>query len=132
MARQSILIVEDQEILRRALQETLVEAGYRVLTAEDGRDANRMFAYEQMDLVLTDLLMPDRDGIEVITDLRRSRPDLPVVAMSGGGCMSAHYYLKLARSLGAKAVLQKPFSHEELLRAVALALPVPATGSARR
>ena len=122
MTQRTLLVVDDQDDLRLTLQATLEGAGYRVVTAADGRDANKAFAHERLDLVLTDLLMPDKDGIEVITDLRESRPELPVIAMSGGGKMSADYYLKLARALGAKAILQKPFSNEQLLITIAFVL----------
>jgi CheY-like chemotaxis protein len=122
-ALRTILVIEDQSELRGLVTATLEQAGYHVVTATTGRDANKAFAEAKIDLVLTDLLMPDRDGIEVIRDLRGSRPDLPIVAMSGGGRMPAAFYLKLARSLGAKAILEKPFSNQQLLLTIALALP---------
>lgn len=122
-ALRTILVIEDQSELRGLVTGTLEQAGYRVVTATTGRDANKAFAEARIDLVLTDLLMPDRDGIEVIRDLRGSRPDLPIVAMSGGGRMPAAFYLKLARSLGAKAILEKPFSNQQFLLTIALALP---------
>ena len=122
-ALRTILVIEDQSELRGLVTGTLEQAGYRVVMAMTGRDANKAFAEARIDLVLTDLLMPDRDGIEVIRDLRESRPDVPIVAMSGGGRMPAAFYLKLARSLGAKAILEKPFSNQQLLLTIALALP---------
>ncbi len=123
MSQRAILVIDDQDDLRVTLQATLTGAGYRVVTAANGREANKAFAHEQLDLVLTDILMPGKDGVEVITDLRKSRPNLPVIAMSGGGRMPADFYLKLARALGAKAILQKPFSNEQLLITVAFVLP---------
>ena len=122
-ALRTILVIEDQSELRGLVTGTLEQAGYRVVMAMTGRDANKAFAEARIDLVLTDLLMPDRAGIEVIRDLRESRPDVPIVAMSGGGRMPAAFYLKLARSLGAKAILEKPFSNQQLLLTIALALP---------
>jgi CheY-like chemotaxis protein len=123
MNQRSILVIEDQEDLRMTLRATLAEAGYRVVSAANGRTATKALAQEKLDLVLTDLLMPGKDGIEVINDLRQSRPDLPVIAMSGGGTIPAEYYLQLARVLGAKAILRKPFSNEQLLLTVAFVLP---------
>ena len=105
------------------LRTQLLDAGYRVVTARNGRDAVKAWGRESFDLVLTDILMPDRDGIELMGDMRKTRPDLPIVAMSGGGRAPAAYYLKLARLLGAKAILEKPFSKEQLLMTVAFALP---------
>lgn len=122
-ALRTILVIEDQSELRGLVAATLEEVGYHVLTATTGREASKAFAGAKVDLVLTDLLMPDRDGIEVIRELRESRPDLPVVAMSGGGRIPAALYLKLARDLGAKAILEKPFSNQQLLLTIALALP---------
>lgn len=122
-ALRTILVIEDQRELRGLVAVTLEQAGYHVLTAATGREANKAFAGGKLDLVLTDLLMPDRDGIEVIRDLRGSRPELPIVAMSGGGRMPAAFYLRLARGLGAKAILEKPFSNQQLLLTIALALP---------
>jgi CheY-like chemotaxis protein len=122
-ALRTILVIEDQGELRGLVTATLEQAGYHVVAATTGRDANKAFAGARIDLVLTDLLMPDRDGIEMIRDLRGSRPDLPIVAMSGGGRMPAAFYLKLARALGAKAILEKPFSNQQLLLTIALALP---------
>ena len=123
MNQRSILVIEDQEDLRATLGATLAEAGYRVVSAANGRDATKALAEEKFDLVLTDLLLPGKDGIEVINDLRRSRPDLPVIAMSGGGTIPAEHYLKLARVLGARAILRKPVSNEQLLLTVAFVLP---------
>ncbi len=122
MTRKSILVVDDEAKLRKTLEEALTKAGYRVTSAGDGREATKALKQRDFDLVLTDVLMPERDGIEVISDLRRSHPTLAVVAMSGGGQIPAEYYLKLAVTLGAKAILNKPFSNEQLLMTVAFAL----------
>jgi CheY-like chemotaxis protein len=126
MRERVILVIEDQDDLRGTLQATLTGAGYRVVTAANGRAASEAFAHEQLDLVLTDMLMPDKDGIEVIADLRKTRPNLPFIAMSGGGRAPAAFYLQLARRLGAKAILQKPFSPEQLLMTVAFVSPAQA------
>jgi DNA-binding NtrC family response regulator len=78
-----------------------------------------------MSLVLTDLVMPDKEGIELITDLRRMHPGLKIIAMSGGGRNSPHAYLNLASRLGAASVLAKPFSFQELMDAIKGALAKP-------
>ena len=125
----SILIIDDEESLRSTLQMVLHEAGYTVLTAGNGEDALHAVSKVKLDLVLTDVLMPKRDGIEVVSALRKTNPTLPVVVMTGGGHLPASYYLKLARDLGAKGILQKPFSHEQLLATIGLALMGPEHGA---
>jgi CheY-like chemotaxis protein len=122
-AGRTILVVDDVPDIRSTVEQALSEAGYRVLTAAGGLEAEQILTAEKPDLVLIDLLMPEMDGFEVIGDLRRSRPGLPVVAMTGGARMTAASYLKIARSLGAKGILEKPFSKDQLLLSVGLALP---------
>lgn len=118
MSPPTILVIDDQADLRAMIEMTLVSAGFHVVGAANGREAIRAVAKEKIDLVLTDLLMPERDGLEVMADLRRSRPDLPVIAMSGGGRMPADFYLKVARTFGAKTILEKPFSPEQFLEKI--------------
>ncbi len=120
---QSILVIDDQPEMRSSVQAVLAGSGYAVTTAANGREALSSLAKAKVDLVVTDVLMPGKDGIEVIMDLRKSQPNLPVIVMTGGGHLAGGFYLKLARDLGAKGILQKPFSPEQLLLTVALALP---------
>jgi CheY-like chemotaxis protein len=119
----SILLVEDQEDLRTTLMLALTAAGYRVRAAANGAEAKACLPQCRPDIVITDILMPDRDGIETIADVRRLiSHKIPVVAMSGGGRLPAGHYLNLAGLLGARFVLEKPFSREEFLRTVDRAL----------
>jgi CheY-like chemotaxis protein len=129
MTQRAILVVDDQEDLREILEMKLTAAGYRVTAVANGRDAIKAFAQEKFDLVLTDMIMPERDGLEVIWGVRQAQPGLPVIAMSGGGRMTPAEYLKMARSFGAIALLEKPFSDEQLLSSIALALPAPPAGA---
>ena len=104
----TILIIEDDDSVRALLRTTLTNAGYTVLEADNGRQGIRVFRKAPTDLVITDLYMPDRDGLDVIEALRRSHRRVPIVAISGAsGTMG---YFPLAQSLGAVAVLQKPFA----------------------
>jgi CheY-like chemotaxis protein len=113
----TILLIEDDDSVRALLRTTLTSAGYTVLEANSGRRGIRSFRKAPSDLVITDLYMPDRDGLEVIEALRRSHPQVKVLAISGAsGTMD---YLPLAQSLGAVAVLQKPFAPSALLQVVA-------------
>ena len=120
-----ILIVDDDEPFRRILRETLRLAGYVVTTAENGAVALRLFRQEPVDLVMTDLIMPEKEGIETILELLRLQVDLKIIAMSGGGCREAGDYLPIARHLGASEVLTKPFTAQDLMEAVETLLACP-------
>src|SRR4051812_40118264 len=111
MAR--ILVIDDDEALGAVLQRTLEHAGHVVRTAANGRAAAAMLRREVPDVVVTDLLMPEQDGMEVIMMMRTQHPEIPVIAMSGGS-EHAPLYLKIARKLGARRVLAKPFASDEL------------------
>lgn len=119
----SILVVDDEPEMLDILKQVLAAAGHRVVTADNGREAISLLAREKFDLVLTDLLMPERDGTEVIGELRRKHPAIPIVAMSGGGRMPRGEYLKIAKMFGAHAMLEKPFTNEQLLSTIELLLP---------
>ena len=98
-----ILIVDDDTILRSTLASSLANAGHVAIEAADGREALRLLHAQPVDLVLTDIVMPEQEGLETIIALRRDRPGLPVVAMSGIN-ERAPIYLELARKLGAGAM----------------------------
>lgn len=124
MAR--ILLIDDDDALRDVIARNLVHAGYEVLQSADGREAVTLFHTVGADVVLTDLVMPGQEGIETIIALRRERPKLPIIAMSGGMPRSK-FYLDIAAKLGAQCTLAKPFTPEELVRAIegVLAPPPP-------
>lgn len=125
-----ILLVEDDDALRLTLRRSLERAGYETVEAAHGREALARLAEGPVDLVITDIVMPEMEGVELILQLRRSHPRLPVIAMSGGGRTGGDEYLKLARAGGAAKLLAKPFKPEQLLLAVreVLSSPDPATG----
>ncbi len=110
-----ILLVEDDAALRQSLKKTLVREGHEVVEAADERTALNLFDRQPADLVLLDVYLPDADGVETIARLIRAFPDVRVVAMSGGGFVSKQTTLDLARRLGARRTLSKPFSRQELL-----------------
>ena len=114
-----ILVVDDEPAFRELLGQFLEQAGYAVVLAADGVAGGRCLARGPFDLVLTDLIMPEMDGIEFITQVRREHPATRIIAMSGGGQISGREYLKLARGLGAHEILEKPFPQEKLLATVA-------------
>jgi len=108
-----ILVVDDDAHLLDVVQRMLDGAGFRVLVAASGAEALQRVAAEPVDLVLCDVLMPDREGLEICALLRKSHPGLPVIAMSGA--LRADAYLTMALKLGAVARLAKPFERDELL-----------------
>jgi CheY-like chemotaxis protein len=114
-----ILLVDDNEAFLRPMEWTLRQAGYEVQTAGDGAAALKRFFLHAFDLVITDLVMPDKEGIETIIELRRLDPALKIIAMSGDTRMDPGDYLPMARLLGAAATLTKPFTAEEILALVA-------------
>lgn len=113
-----ILVVDDEELVRTLLGQILVREGYTVVCASNGEEAMRCLREEPADLMITDLIMPGKEGIETITDARREFPDMKIIAMSGGGRVGPGNYLSLAEKLGADRVFAKPFDHELLVRTV--------------
>lgn len=116
MAR--ILISDDDPEIREALARLLTHTGHEVVTVPDGRACMRELEAGSFDLLITDILMPEQDGLETLMSLRRSGQGPRVIAMSGGGQGSAHDYLDLAKRFGASRILPKPFPVEDLLKAV--------------
>lgn len=114
----TILLVDDDEQFRTMLSLVLRRAGYEVREACDGNVATMMYQNSPTDLVITDLIMPDKEGLETIREIRHSNPGVKIIAMSGGGRNGFANYLSVARVFGAQRVLDKPFSHEEMLDAV--------------
>lgn len=114
-----VLVIDDVEAVREAMALVLENAGHEVLQAADGVEGLRRLGEGPVDLLITDVLMPGADGIEVIKEVRRSAPHLKVIAMSGGGNrLPAGFSLKMAQAFGAKAVLYKPFENAELVETV--------------
>lgn len=103
--------------MRMAIQHSLTGAGHVVIMAMNGRDGMNALQQNAVDLVVTDLFMPEQDGLETIAALRKQYPKLPVIAISGGNLVS-EAMLTVAKELGAQQVLQKPFGVEGLLAAV--------------
>ncbi|HPF08541.1 MAG: response regulator [Candidatus Cloacimonetes bacterium] len=113
-----ILVIEDDDSFRNVLVQMLSRAGFEVRQAGDGNQAIEVCAQFEPDLVLTDIIMPDKEGLETIQELLQICPDLKIIAMSGGGKFGPDSYLPLAQKLGAKASLQKPFMRDELISTI--------------
>lgn len=115
----SILVVDDEEQIRRLIRETLEQDGYRVIEARDGREALQQYRLTPTDLVLMDILMPNQDGLETTDTLRREFPNVKVIAMTGGSDMIGILnFLDVAKMLGAHRTIQKPFEMKALLDTV--------------
>lgn len=120
MAR--ITLVDDDEQVRAVLGLALRESGHDVLEARDGRDALKLLRAGPADLLITDIFLPERDGIELIMTMRREQPELKIIAMSGGGVFRQVEPLQTAEALGAFATLEKPVNVNWLLGVVEKAL----------
>jgi DNA-binding response OmpR family regulator len=119
----NILLVDDDAHLVKVQSVFLRRAGHTVSMAANGKEAMDLVADNDFDLVITDLIMPEKEGIETILELRRKLPKIKIVAMSGGGAWTdTRDSLAMARQLGASLTLAKPFSGEELIAAVAQVL----------
>jgi DNA-binding response OmpR family regulator len=115
----NILVIDDEEPMRRFVARALEKQGHALFEAADGAEALRILAERPADLVITDLLMPETDGIETIMELRRLYPGTKIIAISGGGeYQTGAGFLRAAESLGADRTLTKPFRFQQLLPAV--------------
>jgi CheY-like chemotaxis protein len=110
-----ILLIDDEAPVLHTLQMLLEESGYAVTVARNGKDGVTAFRTVRPDLVLTDIIMPDQEGIETIMQIRRDSPDARIIAMSGGGRIGNSDFLAIASALGANATIAKPFDVDDLL-----------------
>ena len=113
-----ILIVDDEAPMRFVIEHLLTEEGYQVSTAANGEAALELASAERFDLIMIDLIMPRKDGIETIVALRDSQPETKIIAMSGGWNGGGNSYLRLAGKIGASLTLAKPFDRATLLNAI--------------
>lgn len=117
-----ILIIDDDDAIRSMLRLTLTQAGHTVIEACDGREGLKHLEDFGADLVITDLVMPGKEGLELMMEVRNSHSYVKFIAMSGQGRRESDY-LRVAKFLGANQVLAKPFTGEALMEAVAQVLP---------
>jgi len=115
---QRILIIDDDHHILLMIKKMLERAGYEVDLASNGNEGLDLFKRIQADLVITDIIMPEKEGLETIREMKRLSPDLKIIAMSGGGKISADNYLETAKIFGASRVLAKPFSQKTMVMAV--------------
>jgi DNA-binding response OmpR family regulator len=113
-----ILVIEDEAQMRKLLRQVLEDAGYEVEEASNGLEGIRLYRENPADLIITDMIMPKKEGMETILDLKLEFPDVKIIAISGGGRIGPEPYLQIAEGLGAERVFMKPFDIKELLAAV--------------
>jgi CheY-like chemotaxis protein len=124
-----ILLVDDNPGLLAMQRGLLERGGHVVTTATNGKEAVERAQRESFELLITDLVMPEKEGIETIIELHRKFPAMKIIAISGGGRINAKDYLDLAGKLGASKTFSKPFSGKDLLAAVASLTSVQAAGA---
>ncbi len=116
MAR--ILVIDDDEIMNGMTVQLLSEAGYEAEGAEDGNNGLKILESKSFDLIVTDIVMPEKEGVETIIAIRDKNKTIPIIAISGGGRIDPQDYLRMAQHFGADYTFQKPFDKEPFLAAV--------------
>jgi len=117
-----ILVIDDEPSILLMIKKMLEKAGHEVDMALNGKEGMQLFEKNQADLLITDIIMPEKEGLETIVEMRKKYPDLKIIAISGGGRISADGYLPGAKLLGANMVFQKPLIQKEFLDAVSFLL----------
>ena len=113
-----ILVIDDDEIMNDMLIQMLSEAGYEIFSAADGSRGLKMFNSQVFDLIITDIVMPEKEGLETILAIRKINKTIPVIAISGGGKIRPEGYLTMAQQFGADYAFQKPFDRGQFLGAI--------------
>lgn len=113
-----VLVIDDQVHFRELIRKILQDAGHEVIEAQSGKAGVRAFVEHRPDLVITDMFMPEQDGIETLNHIRSAAPDARIIAMSGGGSRGFTKILEVAEHMGADRTLPKPFTQADLLGAV--------------
>ena len=127
MAR--ILVVDDDDHVRFMLKRALERDSHDVLTAENGLVAGRLQRESPSDVIILDIIMPEKEGLETIMELRRDDPGVKIIAISGGGQLGPSKYLKMAKILGAAFAFEKPVKLDELKAAIRQLIPAGMSGA---
>jgi DNA-binding response OmpR family regulator len=116
--KRMILVIDDDPQIRTLLQTSLTKKGYEIHLLDSGFGVAQVIAEHPVSLVITDIIMPDREGLETIRELKTLRPEIRIIAMSGGGILDKEGCLFMAGKMGADRILAKPFSLAELYEAM--------------
>ena len=120
-----VLIIDDEDAVRFTLRKFIEAEGHVVVEAVNGDDGLKQFETNDVDLVITDIIMPDKEGIETIVEIKRDHPDVKIIAISGGGRMGSTDFLEVAKKLGADEILPKPFTRSDVLEKLTRYLASP-------
>lgn len=115
---QRILIIDDETNILLMLKKMLERSGYEIDLASNGEEGLRLFRNTPSDLVITDIIMPEKEGLETIREMRKMQPEMKIIAMSGGGKISADNYLETAKIFGASRIIEKPFTQQAMVSTV--------------
>ena len=118
----NILIIDDDVTVQDVLFEMVTIEGYHAIVAQNGLIALKLLESNEVDVIITDIVMPEKEGLETILYIRKHYPDIPIIAISGGARIKPESYLDLAKQFGARFTLAKPFLHKELMKAVRMCL----------
>ncbi len=114
-----VLVIDDDTEIREMIRKMLINENYKVVEAINGMEAFKILDNKlKIDIVITDIIMPEKEGLETIRELKKDYPHIKILAISGGGKGSAQNYLSMAKAMGANLTLSKPFSLQELLESV--------------
>jgi CheY-like chemotaxis protein len=113
-----ILVIDDEEPIQEVLRQTLEYAGYEVTIAANGIEGLQAFRENPADIIIVDMIMPKKDGIETIMDLKMEAPNAKIIAISGGGAIGPKDYLEIAEGIGASHILPKPITRDDLLQTI--------------
>jgi len=113
-----ILVIDDEPHILLMLKKMLERAGYEIDIASNGMEGLELFKKSPTDLVITDIIMPEKEGLETIREMKRLQSGLKIIAMSGGGKITADNYLQTAKFFGASRILEKPFTQQQMVEAV--------------
>jgi CheY-like chemotaxis protein len=119
---EKVLVIDDDSLVRDTIVRILERQGYQVLVASDGVGGLRMFHRERPDLVITDIIMPEKEGIGTIREIRGDCPDAEIIAISGGGRIGNVGFLNVAEQVGASEIIAKPFDPTDLANTVSRCL----------
>lgn len=117
-----ILLVEDDDLVRDMLTQVLERASHQVIVATNGEEATEKLSKEMPDIMVTDIIMPKKSGITLISEVKNRHPDMEIIAISGGGRLDPTGYLDLSETLGASVSFEKPIDNTALLMAIDLLL----------
>ena len=113
-----VLLIDDEPMVRKIVRKMLERSGHHVTEAENGRFGLEQLKRDSFDLVITDIIMPEVEGVELVVAVSQQYPNTKTIVMSGGGRTGNVDFLDVATKLGASAALQKPFTHADLLKAI--------------